>query len=577
MKTHRFQLYIALLLGGFIFFLFSGISTAATGESDFADRPRTEFKTPFSFTPFTENLPIPPVVQPVAPFTAGCDFDLPEGMMLHSPVYYEVFIREATVQIIPGVNTVIWGYDGQYPGPTFVAYHNEPSIVRFHNYLDVVTIVHNHGAHVAALSDGSASVNPERLIPPGEYRDFCYPNIAPVEPETGMQDISEFSSTQWYHDHAHLPEVDLGITGQNVYMGLAGFYLLFDQLERDLIADGVLPSVEYDIPVVLQDRVFAEDGSLRFDPDADNFDGVLGDIFVINGKAQPKLHVERRKYRFRILNGSNARFWELRLSSEKLKFIQIGNDSWLLGEAVVPVTFALDGTRVNTVHVAPAERADVVIDFRDAPDEVFIENIVILDDGRRPTSVAIPGTPVLKFVVEGPPVEDDVIVEVGTPLRPHIPIRESEIVKTRIIEFERKGGLWAVNGRFFNPHRDDANPEPGAAERWILRNVGGGWAHPIHLHLEAHQIQSLSRREVAPQERFKKDTVRLESNEEAVVFMKFRTFKGRYVFHCHNLEHEDMAMMGVFNVGGEPQTPEELERIEEEQEAIEERREALER
>jgi FtsP/CotA-like multicopper oxidase with cupredoxin domain len=562
-----------------IVFLVPGSLSAASKVPDpnFVERPRTEFRTPFTFTPFTEDLPIPPVVQPVAPFEAQCGFDLPAGMMLNEPKFYDVVLREAMVQIIPGVNTVIWGYDGQYPGPTFKAFHNEPAIVRFHNDLDVTAIVHNHGAHVAALSDGSASVSPERLILPGEFRDFCYPNIAPIEPATGMQDMSDFSSTQWYHDHAHLPDVDLGITGQNVYMGLAGYYLLFDQLEQDLIANGVLPSEKFDIPIVLQDRVFAADGSLLFDPDADNFSGVIGDVFVINGKAQPKLNVERRKYRFRILNGSNARFWELRLSDENMKFVQIGNDSWLLGKAVVPVSFALDGVRANTIHLTPAERADVVVDFRYAPDEVFLENIAVQDDGRRPTGIAIPGTPVLKFVVMGPPVAFDASVDVGTPLRPHTAIREDEIVATRIIEFERMGGLWAVNGRFFNPHRDDANPVAGSAERWILRNVGGGWAHPIHIHLEAHQIQSLSRRDIAPQERFKKDTVRLEPNEEAEVFIKFRTFTGRYVFHCHNLEHEDMAMMGVINVGGELQTPEELERFEEEQRAAEERREALEK
>ncbi len=574
MNRQKFHWYVFLLLGGLMVLMFPGTSAAAKNESG---GQRTEFMTPFTFTPFTEDLPIPPVVQPVAPFAAQCGFDLPGGVMLKDSKFYEVVIREATVEILPGVKTIIWGYDGQYPGPTFKAFHNEPAIVRFYNDLDVTAIVHNHGAHVAALSDGSASVNPERLILPGEFRDFCYPNIAPVEPGTGLQDMADFSSTQWYHDHAHLPEVDLGITGQNVYMGLAGFYLLFDELEQDLIARGVLPSEKFDIPIVLQDRVFARDGSLLFDPDADNFNGVLGDVFVINGKAQPKLTVERRKYRFRILNGSNARFWELRLSSENLKFVQIGNDSWLLGEAVVPVSFALDGTRPNTIHLTPAERADVVIDFRNAPDEVFLENIVVQDDGRRPTSIAIPGTPVLKFVVKGPPVDYDATVEVGTPLRPHTPIQGNEIVRTRIFEFERKGGHWAVNGLFFNPGRDDANPAPGTAERWILKNVGGGWAHPIHIHLEAQQIQSLSRREIAPQERFKKDTVRLEPNEEAEVFIKFRTFTGRYVFHCHNLEHEDMAMMGVINVGGAPQTPEELRRLEEEQRAAEARRKAMEK
>jgi FtsP/CotA-like multicopper oxidase with cupredoxin domain len=550
---------------------------AVSHSSVSMEPPRTEFKTPFNFEPFTVDLPIPPAVQPVAPFEAQCDMDLPEGMVLKEAKYYKVTMKEAVAQIIPGVDTVIWGYDGLYPGPTFKAYHNEPAIVRFQNDLDVVTIVHNHGAHVAALSDGSASTHPERLIPPGEYRDFCYANIAPVvDFDTFEQDMSDFSSTQWYHDHAHMHEVDLGITGQNVYMGLAGYYLLFDELELNLIKTEVLPAEAYDIPLVLQDRVFADDGSLLFDPDADNFAGVLGDVFVINGKAQPKMDVERRKYRFRILNGSNARFWELRLSSPDMKFIQIGSDSWLLEEAVVPITYEGTDPRVNTVRLAGAERADVIIDFRYAPDVVYLENLLIQDDGRRPDEVKIPGTPILKFVVKGPPVENDVTVDVGTLLRPHVPIHKDEIVLTRTFEFERTGGLWAINGEFFNFERDDAIPGPNTAERWILRNVGGGWAHPIHIHLEAHQIQSLSDRIIAPQERFKKDTVRLEPNTEAEVFIKFRTFTGRYVFHCHNLEHEDMAMMGVFNVGGVPHTPEELERLEEEAEAAEERREALE-
>jgi FtsP/CotA-like multicopper oxidase with cupredoxin domain len=570
--------YILMAIGCTVLILPAVLPAGAEEMSpNSVDRPRTEFKTPFAFAPFTADLPIPPVVQPVAPFEAQCDMDLPEGMLLQSPKFYSVTIKEATTQIIPGVDTVIWGYDGLSPGPTFKAFHNEPVIVRFQNDLDVATIVHNHGAHVAALSDGSASVHPERLILPGESRDFCYPNIAPVvDFETFEQDITDFASTQWYHDHAHLPEVDLGITGQNVYMGLAGYYLLFDDLEQGLIDMGVLPADAYDIPLVLQDRVFAADGSLIFDPDADNFNGVLGDVFVINGKAQPKFHVERRKYRFRILNGSNARFWELRLSDPDMTFIQIGADSWLLEEAVVPVTFDGDDHRVNTVRLSGAERADVIIDFRDAPDVVFLENILLQDDGRRPSDVQIPGTPIVKFIVEGPVVENDVTVDVGTFLRPHTPIRPDEIRVTRTFEFERKGGHWAINGQFFNFERDDATPAPNAAERWILRNVGGGWAHPIHIHLEAQQLVRLSDRKIAPQERFKKDTIRLEPNTEAEVFIKFRTFTGRYVFHCHNLEHEDMAMMAVFNVGGTPHRPEELERLEEEAAAAEERRKALE-
>jgi FtsP/CotA-like multicopper oxidase with cupredoxin domain len=514
----------------------------------------------------------------VEPFQPACDLDLPEGMALKDPKFYKININAAATRIIPGVDTVIWGYNGLYPGPTIRAFHNEPAIVRFQNNLDVITIPHNHGAHVAAFSDGSASLNPAQLIPPGEHRDFCYPNIAPVvDFVTFEQDTSDFSSTQWYHDHAHVPEIDLGITGQNVYMGLAGFYLLTDELEQGLIDSGVLPAAAYDIPLVLQDRVFADDGALVYDPDADNFNGVLGDVFVINGKAQPKYRVERRKYRFRILNGSNARFWELRLSDPGMKFVQIGADSWLLEQAVIPVSIERDAVRVNTVRLTPAERADVVVDFRNAPAEVWLENILIQDDGRRPSDVRIPGTPVLKFIVAGAPAAKDASVEPGTLLRPHTRIRLDEIAATRVFEFERKDGHWAINDQFFNHERDDATPAPDSAERWVLKNAGGGWVHPIHIHLEAQQLQHLSQRAIAPQERFKKDTISLGPNEEAEVFIKFRTFTGRYVFHCHNLEHEDMAMMAVFNVGGMPPTPDELERLERQAEAAAARREALEK
>jgi len=534
---------LVVLLIGALAGLAAGSASPALGAKGGARLTST----PFSFTPFTADLPIPSVVQPLdRPFEAQCS--LPDLPGMRPAKFYDVRMKKATVQIIPGVNTEIWGYNGLYPGPSFKVTRNEPAVVRFHNDLDVTTIVHNHGAHVAAESDGSASVLPERLIRPGEFRDFCYPNIAPVvDFATNEQDLSDFSSTQWYHDHTHIPEIDVGITGQNVYMGLAGFYLLKDELEQKLIDDGVLPADRFDIPMVIQDRVFNRNGSLLYLPEADNFDGVIGDVFVINGKAQPKLEVQRRKYRFRILNGSNARWYELRLTSGQ--FTQIGADSWLLPRALVPTATDVGGARrVNAIRLASAERADVIIDFRNAPDEVFLENVLAQDNGRRPSGVVQRGTPLVKFVVQGPPVENDVTVAVGTRLRPHSAIEPNEIVRTRIFVFERRGGHWVVNGEIFDPLRDDADPRIDTAERWILRNKGGGWAHPIHIHLEAHQIQRLARRALDRQEQFKKDTVQLEPNDEAEVFMKFRTFNGRYVFHCHNVEHEDMAMMGVFNV-----------------------------
>ncbi len=544
------------LLGLLVLFV-SASAAFAQVEADQArplEEPPLDIATPFEFPPFNEELPIPPVVQPVAPFDHPC---APEfaGLNLdpRSFKFYEVVMREGKTQIIPGVDTTIWGYDGgfgpSFPGPTFKVRHNEPSIVRFVNEVNASTVVHLHGSHSSSKSDGSADVNPEMLIHPGQSRIFCYPNIAPIE--NGRQQMSDFPSTLWYHDHAHIPELHIGTSGQNIMMGLAGFYLITDDIEQGLIDRGVLPAAEHDIPLFLTDKIIAPDGSLVYD--VNGFDGFLGDILTVNGKAQPKLTVERRKYRFRILNGANARWFELRLSTGE-PFLQVGKDSWLHGEAVVPVSFGEedDEARVGAVRLANAERADVIVDFTNAPNEVFLENILVQDKGRRPDEVVIPGVRLMKFEVKGPPVEDDVSVSVGAPLRPFKPILPSEIVATRVFEFDRNGGKWTINSLPYDVHRDDAAPIRETAERWVLKSPAGGWAHPIHIHLEGFQIQRSNQHPIPPQEQFLNDTVKLEPNEIVEVFIKFRTFSGRYVFHCHNLEHEDLSMMGIFNVDNAP-------------------------
>src|SRR5881397_1207044 len=496
-----------------------------------------EFRTPIRFTPFTQALPIPPVKQPGALFTHRCA--LPSVSGLNPPKFYTVQMKKATAEIIPGhPETVVWGYDGMYPGPTFRVYHNEPAVVRFVNNLSFNTIVHNHGGHTSSESDGSDSVFPSQVMPPGQSRDFCYGNIAPINPDTQQQETSDFASTQWYHDHM------MDFTGQNVYMGLAGFYLLKDELEKGLIADGVLPpesvnGTPLDIPLVFQDRVFDANAQLVFKPGANKFEGWLGDVFVVNWKAQPYFNVQRRKYRFRILNGSNARWYEFELSSGQ--FLQIGNDSWLLPYAI-PRT---------SIRLGLAERADVIIDFRNVPaapnNVVYLSNILQQKEGTGPEGVERPGKPLLKFIVSGSPPTNDASVVEGTTLRPHTPIREDKIVMTRRFVFGDKDG-WTINEERFDPKRNDATPQSNTAERWIFKNDGGGWSHPIHPHLEAHQIQKFNGRAPAVYNSFKKDTTPLGPDDEAEVFIKFRTFTGRYVFHCHNLEHEDHAMMGAFRV-----------------------------
>ena len=315
-------------------------------------------------TPFLKRLPIPRLHAPLngpAATDAGrvkaqaiYQQALAEGRFKHAPVapdgpadYYEVTARPGTVSLIPGLETAIWGYNGQYPGPTFLGRRNRPVVVRLLNRIPEIISMHYHGAHTPPDSDGTPMLSfsgMDRFAPgaPRGSRTYVYPND------------NDFPATLWYHDHG------LDVTGPNVYSGLAGFFLLTpgDGLEDEPFreVDAALPSGygTYDIPMVFQDRRFHPDGSLLFD--TFEHDGFLGDRFLVNGAIQPFLPVARRKYRFRFLNGSNARFYELALSGGGT-FTQIGTDGALLPHPV----------ERSRIPIAPAERYEVVVDFSRYP------------------------------------------------------------------------------------------------------------------------------------------------------------------------------------------------------------------
>lgn len=459
---------------------------------------------------------------------------------------------------------------GSLPGPTIVAEYLAPVVLRNHNALtrdrsgvnstehDVETSIHLHGGHIPAHADGY----PDFYCLAGEARDYFYPNIAPkrTDPGTliapvggGEFDTTWIPSTLWYHDHA------MDITGYNVIKGLAGFYLVFDDRQRDLAARGVIPPTvnadgtlatdafggPLDIGLALQDQRFNADGTLFYDFLDHN--GRLGDVFTVNGVVQPRHKVERRKYRLRILNASNARTYEIRLSTRR-KMSIIGTDSWLLPRAI----------EVESFQLAQGQRHDVIIDFRDAPDEVYLENILVQTDGRGAKEVdpSKERDLLLKFEVSGSNSSEPRCTE-GTVIRGFAGVdpegqfsfhRKEEIVATRDFRFDRSLGAWTVNGRFFNPRRADAMPTLGrGAERWILENSSGGWWHPIHSHCEGFQIRSINGRRPRRERQFNCDLVNLEGGFTAEVFVKFRTFTGPFVFHCHAIEHEDMRMMGVID------------------------------
>jgi spore coat protein A len=454
--------------------------------------------------PFAVPLPIPPVLEP-ARKDATTD-------------YYEITQKETTARILPELKTEVWGYEGIFPGPTIVARSGRRVVVRQKNELPVPVSTHLHGGVTPPESDGY----PTDLVPPGGHKDYVYPN-------------EQRASTHWYHDHR------MDFTGPQVWRGLAGFYLVRDEAEDAL----TLPTGEKDVPVMIADRLFAEDGSFYY-PSLDSSltgepgvlgaygDGVLGDSVLVNGAVQPFLEVANTRYRFRILNASNARQYELALDSGR-PLVQVGSDGGLLS---APQT-------LRRIRLAPAERFDVIIDFSEYPmgSKVVLKNLL----GRGSTADVMRFDVIRKEKDESriPPRLAD--VEEPEP---------AKAAASRSFQFERgvPGGPWLINGEPFDPERMDARPHLDSTEVWTLdMGFGGlknptGVAHPVHLHLVQFRVLDRNGKKPFPEDAGWKDTVNLLPHEKMRILARFCGHRGRYVFHCHNLEHEDMRMMANFEV-----------------------------
>src|SRR5581483_2952394 len=337
---------------------------------------------------------------PLAPFTtADC-----AGIVDAGTRFYQLVEEERLVQCHPQLPaTRVWGYrdvaqpNPFVPGPTFMERMNRPVVVRFINNLpaghqgfgDPRTTVHHHGGHQEARSDGF----PTFFFGPGESFDYCYPMLDRGFSH-GTPDTAERTSTDWYHDHL------IDFTGPNVYRGLAGFYLVFDELDSGVETDPAsvrLPSAPFDVPLVVQDKRFDRNGQLVFDPF--NHDGFLGDKFCVNGAVQPFLRVKRRRYRFRFLNGSTARIYQLFLadaSGRTFPFDQVATDGGLLAQSIPGIT---------SFQFAPAERVEIVIDFAQFPattTALFLENRLQQTEGRKPDGLVSRGPQILKFILEEP-------------------------------------------------------------------------------------------------------------------------------------------------------------------------------
>jgi spore coat protein A, manganese oxidase len=517
---------------------------------------------------YVDPLPVPEVIRPKGPVE----------------VTMREFSRKVHRDLPP---SRMWGYNGTWPGPTFETRRGQPITVKWTNQLptkhflpidhtihgaeeslpEVRTITHVHGLKVLPEHDGypeAWSTADGKTGPTYSRNASQYPNEQPA-------------STFWYHDHA------LGITRLNVYTGLAGMYLIRDE-EEDALN---LPKGRYDIPLLIQDRSFAADGSLVYPPAPQGthpmwMQEFFGETICVNGKATPYLGVEPRKYRFRLVNGSNARFYHLTMvPSDKAgkptgravdapAFNQIGSDAGLIP---APQAF-------HYLIVSPGERFDVVIDFSEHAGKTF----AITNDAPAPYTRGgeVVATDVMQFRVSKPLLGKDTSSLPET-LVPFVPLNVADAVQERVLdltEMDRPSDGYTMIGLLGRKHWCDPiteNPKAGSTEIWSFANTTGD-VHPIHTHLVRFQVinrqafdvqQYLQNNKLVmmgnpmPPERNErpawKDTVKTYPGYLTRVIQRFDLPSGtqaapgqefRYVWHCHVLEHEDNEMMRPYNVVG---------------------------
>ena len=487
-----------------------------------------------SLEKFVDPLPIPGVIRP-----AGTRPN-PEQSGSLIP-YYRVPMRQIVSKVHRDVKpTRLWGFGGSSPGPTFETRSGKGLLVEWANELPMAhflpidhnvhgaeadkppvrTVTHLHGAKAPAKSDGY----PEDWFVPGKSATYYYPN---------HQEATQL----WYHDHA------LGITRLNLYAGLFGTFFV-----RDSFEDGLnLPKGKFEIPLTICDRSFDTDGQLYYpvspDPESPWVPEVFGDAVIVNGKLFPYLEVDPRKYRFRLLNAANGRFFHLALSNGQ-EFNQIGTDLGLL-----PAPVAL-----KSLAIAPGERADLIVDFSGrAGERIVVTNETLA---------------VVQFRVSKTGAQDS--SSLPSALRPVQKIPESAAIKTRLLTLGEKDDqagnpmmMLLNNAHWGMPVTE--NPTLDSVEIWNLLNFTDD-SHPIHLHLVRFQI--LDRRPFEPEYYYKggrveyigpavpptpneagwKDTVQAHPGMVTRIIARFEGYAGRYVWHCHILEHEDNEMMRPYDV-----------------------------
>jgi FtsP/CotA-like multicopper oxidase with cupredoxin domain len=479
-----------MLVVSAVFVSCDGADTSSTPLPQQSPTPPSPKSKPVEHNGTRNLLFIPPILEDEDPSPTSSSFTL--------------IAQESTKEFLQGKNTETYGYNGDYLGHTIRVKNGEQVNFKILNNLTEETTVHWHGLLVEGEMDGG----PHNVILP---RNEWNPNFV----------INQPAATLWYHAHP------MHRTGGQVYRGLAGLFIIDDEESEGLN----LPD-DYgvnDIPLIIQDRRFAEDGTLIYKTNMnDIMQGMIGDTILVNGTVDPLLEVATVKTRFRMLNGANARTFEFELSNGT-PFIQIASDGGLLESPI----------EMKSLRLSPGERAEVVIDFsRHSVGDVI--------------SLQSPGFNIIDFRVTKKEKDTTTIPE-KLSIIPEI--QESASVKTRTFDLMGMGLMVNINGKQMDMTRIDEIVKHGDTEIWVIRNVmmgmgpgmGGNVGHPFHYHGVQFQVLSRDGRKPPLNERGWKDTILVNPNESVKVIAKF-DYKGLFMYHCHILEHEDAGMMGQFEV-----------------------------
>ncbi|MGQ0827963.1 MAG: multicopper oxidase domain-containing protein [Bacteroidota bacterium] len=449
-------------------------------------------------------------------------FDFPLPIPALSNGQGSLITQNTTHSIFNGKVSKVLGYQaGSILGPTIKLNSGSTVNLNLQNSLSDPTNIHWHGLVIPANMEG----HPEDILQPGSSFNYNF-------------SVSQRAGMYWYHPHPH------GFTAKQTFKGLAGVFVVNDAEEQALN----LPSGIFEIPLVIQDKRIFPDYALDYSPQmGEVMTGYMGQYITVNGVYSPYLNVNKRNYRIRVLNGSNARIYNIGLSNNA-SFAVIGSDGGLLA---APQT-------VNSLILGPGERADLIVDFSSylLGTDIFLINKTFSAGEAQGTQEF----KMMKFTVSQN--DTDTFSLPGTLSSINL-IPESSATKTRIFNISNAGmgghgghsgmsmkGMHKINDKIYDPNRIDDTVLAGATEIWVFDNSTGDEPHPMHIHGMQFQVldRTGGRNVLIPTENGWKDTVMVMPKEKVRAIMTFHQNKGKYVVHCHNLEHEDDGMMLQFEV-----------------------------